>query len=124
LSQTYNELNDLWENIVPPCYSNQYDEYNYAYYKDFDLLTAHQFMDYFDTACYLIEQIDDMTLKHKRLTLLTAELDLLYEKYEEIESIITGMLPDVLDNDHIHDFEFKRAWSTSDKHKTVIEMVE
>lgn len=124
LTKTYKKIYDVWLKVVEPCYSDKYDEYNYAYYEDFDLMSAHRFMDYFDTVCYLMDPIDDITSKHKKLSSLTSDVDNIYETYEEIKSIITGMLPEVLDNDYIHDFEFKRAWSTSDKHKIIIEMVE
>jgi hypothetical protein len=124
ITNSFDKIDSLWLEVVEPCYSEEYDEYNYVHYECFDLISAHQLMSYFNTACFLMDEIDDITSKHEKISSLTNDVDKIYEKYEEIKSIITGMLPDVLDNDCIHDFEFKKVWSTSDNHKIIIEMVE
>ncbi|MDF3123489.1 DUF4365 domain-containing protein [Rheinheimera sp. 1928-s] len=124
LNKTYKKLYDLWLEVGEPCYSEEYDRYDYENYNNFDLITAHYFMENFNTACYLVDKIDDMTSKNNKLSELTSDVHSIYETYEEIKSVIISMLPDVMENDCYHDYEFRRAWSTSDKHKTIIKMVE
>ncbi|WP_417370310.1 DUF4365 domain-containing protein [Flavobacterium beibuense] len=118
------EFEELYNSVCIPCYSNEHDEFSHKHCSYYDLETAKGFLEDFDRACVLKDELDKVLEQFPSIPNFNDDFPVIYDQFYELEGIITNMASDLKELDHEHEFEVKKSFTSSNRHKTVVKMFE